>query len=649
MTRKLSGNKVDANLYTIPISKGGTGADTAESAARNLRLITNAMKNIAFGVVGLDSEGRVDPSVLPAGVVFNGSNNVTGLKVLTTGQVSNYTITDYDIFTTYNLAVIGGAGSVSRSGATITYTAPGVIGNYGFTLNGKTFNVAVGSPVPSTPTISTPTNGATQISSHVNVISSAFSMLSGFDTHLSSDWQISSDAGFSTIVSQSIDDTTNKTSWTSGILAINTTYWIRVRYKGTTYGYGSYSSAVSFTTKATFTPNTEEANLAASDKTSSDHFGTSISISSDGTRVIVGSYLSDSTFVDAGAAYVFLRTGTSWSQEAKLVASDRIGGDNFGISVDITADSTRVAIGAQGVNANFTDTGAIYIFSRSGTTWTEETKIIAADRAFNDKLGYSVSISSDGTRVLGGAYGSSSGAGSAYMFSRSGIIWTQETKIVASNTAAGDQFGFDVAISSDGTRCVIGSRNADPGGITNAGAAYVFLRSGTTWTEERILSASDKSAGNLFGSSIDITSNGDRIIVGAQTNAPSGVNNAGAVYIYIRVGTTWTEEAKLTASDKATGDNFGFDVAISSDGTRCVIGAWTRTESGLTLCGAIYIFLRTGTTWSQEAKVLASDKNTGDRFGSSVAISSDSTRVAVGAILKDSGGIAQTGVAYIFN
>jgi hypothetical protein len=181
----------------------------------------------------------------------------------------------------------------------------------------------------------------------------------------------------------------------------------------------------------------------------------------------------------------------------------------------------------------------------------------------------------------------------------------------------------------------------DPSGIINAGAAYIFTRSGTTWIEQSKLTASVKASNGYFGNAVSISADSNTAIVG--TTASSG-----AAYIFTRSGTTWTEQSKLTASDKAAGDSFGYAVSISVDGNTAIIGATAQDPSGITNAGAAYIFTRSGTTWAEQSKLTASDKAAGDSFGYAVSISVDGNTAIVGATAQDPSGIAEAGAAYVF-
>ena len=376
---------------------------------------------------------------------------------------------------------------------------------------------------------------------------------------------------------------------------------------------------------------TQQQKIQASDAEANDNFGNSVAI--DGETAVVGARTESSN----GAAYIFTRSGTTWTQQQKIVASDAEAWDYFGYSVAIDGDTA--VVGAWGEDTGGSnDAGSAYIFTRSGTTWTQQAKIQATDKQANDSFGWSVAISGD--TIVVGAYAEDTGgsdAGSVYIFTRSGTTWTQQQKIQASDLQASDQFGFAVAIS--GETVVVGARFEDTGG-NGAGAAYVFTRSGTTWTQQQKVQASDVEANDYFGNSVAIS--GDTAVVGAMGEDTGGTTDAGSVYIFTRSGTTWTQQQKIVASDLQASDQFGLAVSISDD--TIVVGAQNEDTGGAD-AGAVYIFTRSGTTWTQQQKIQASDAEASDYFGTSVAISGDT--VVVGAHFEDTGS-SSAGSAYIF-
>ena len=234
---------------------------------------------------------------------------------------------------------------------------------------------------------------------------------------------------------------------------------------------------------------------------------------------------------------------------------------------------------------------------------SEIAKILAGDAEVSDMFGNSVSISSDGNTSIVGAYLEGTGginAGAAYIFRWDGAAWTEQAKIQASDKEAGDNFGYSVSISSDGNTVIVGAYYEDTGGNT-AGAAYIFRWTGATWIQQAKLQASDKEEEDRFGNSVFISSDSNTVIIGAPRE-DTGATNVGAAYIFRWTGTTWTEQAKIQASDKELGDVFGHSVSISSDGNTVIVGAQGE-DTGGSMAGAAYIFRWTGATWTQQAKI----------------------------------------------
>ena len=347
-----------------------------------------------------------------------------------------------------------------------------------------------------------------------------------------------------------------------------------------------------------------------------DGFGSSLSISGD--YVIVGASL-DGSF--SGSAYVFKRSGTSWAKEAKLLASDGSSDDRFGVAVSISGD--YAVVGAFFDDDSGRASGSAYLFKRTGTTWVEEAKLLASDGSATDEFGISVSI--DGDYVIVGAFhddDNGSNSGSAYVFKRTGTTWVEEAKLVPSDGAPVDFFGNSVSIS--GNYAVVGAHLDNDNGF-RSGSAYVFKRTGATWAQEAKLLASDGAADDFFGNSVSIS--GDYAVVGAQGNDDNG-DGSGSAYLFKRIDTTWVEEAKLLPSDGAAGDFFGLSVSISGD--YAVVGASGDDDNGF-FSGSAYLFKRSGTNWTEVAKLLPSDGAEANvLFGKSVSISDDYAVVGTG-------------------
>ncbi|MFZ1702184.1 MAG: hypothetical protein WBO10_11370 [Pyrinomonadaceae bacterium] len=438
----------------------------------------------------------------------------------------------------------------------------------------------------------------------------------------------------------------------------------------------------------------QQAYLKASNTNGDDRFGWSVAVSGD--TVVIGANLEDSNATGvngdqsnnsatlSGAAYVFTRNATTWSQQAYLKASNTAVSDQFGSAVAVSGDTIVIgatgedsnAIGVNGDQSNNSaaNSGAAYVFTRSGTTWTQQAYLKASNTGSVDQFGYSVAVSGD--TIVVGAYqedsnatgvdgaqtnNSASGSGAAYTFTRSGTTWSQQAYLKASNTDAGDQFGASVAVSGD--TVVIGAHfedssatgvNGDQGdnSASASGAAYVFTRSGTTWSQQAYLKASNTEANDFFGSSVAVS--GDTVVGGAdgEDSNSTGVNgdqsnnlaeDSGAAYVFTRSGTTWNQQAYLKASNTEANDEFGSSVAVSGD--TVVVGADSESSNATGVngdqsnnlagdSGAAYVFTRSGGVWSQQDYIKASNTGLGDIFGYSVAVSGD--RVVVGAYSEDS-------------
>ncbi len=293
----------------------------------------------------------------------------------------------------------------------------------------------------------------------------------------------------------------------------------------------------------------QQAKLTASDGAPYDAFGTFSSIS-ENTTLVGAPYGGNGT----GAAYVFVRSGTTWSQQAKLTASDAAPFVSFGIYVALDGDTAL--IGAVYKN---NQTEAAYVFVRNGTTWSQQARLTAGDGASGDGFGGSI----NGDAAVIGAPGKRRGTGAAYVYVRNGTNWSQEAKLTASDGLPGDLFGNRVSLGRD-TALVTA-----PGKDNATGAAYVYVRNGTNWSQEAKLGANDTAAGDAFG--LGLSLDGEIAVIGAPGDDDRGTDS-GSAYLFVRNGTTWSQKAKLTASDGATGDGFA-DVGVSVSGDTALIGA----------------------------------------------------------------------------
>ena len=582
--------------------------------------------------------------------------NVKGPGLIYIGDNGSYLISNYDSFTVYTITTTNG--TINQTEDTFTYT-PDSAGSGGFTINGKEFSITILNKVVNTPVITSPINNATEISVNTAITGDAFATSPGAeDTHVNSDWELATDAIFSSIIQSSYNDAVNKTSWSVSGLIQNTTYYVRVKYRGSVLT-SDWSSVISFTTVVSTMPVNEQFIITASDKAASDKLGYSVAISNDGTRLVVGAYFADpSTVLDAGKAYIFLKTGITWSQETILSAPSVEASAGFGISVGMDATGTRVAIGEYKADiGGVVDAGKVYIFLRTGTSWAQEAMLTASDYVVSNTwasnwFGYSVALDGTGTRVIIGAYLAASATdtalGKAYVFTRSGTAWTEEAILTASDAAAMARFGARVAITGLGDRIVISAYTAISGGFTDAGKVYVFSRAGTTWTEEAILTMSDQAAGDNFGATVSVDTLGDRIAIGARLKDTLTVTDHGVVYVFLRTGTIWAEEAILAASDQDTDLKFGVTVSINGAGDGLAISSAGPLIGNETLSGEVYYFTRVNSVWTQQAVFRAGDTLSGDGFGTSLALSVDGNTLAIGTPNATAGGLTVAGKAYIY-
>jgi len=385
--------------------------------------------------------------------------------------------------------------------------------------------------------------------------------------------------------------------------------------------------------------------LLADDGAAGDLFGFSVSI--DGDTALIGAFWDDDNGFNSGSAYVFTRTSGTWSQQAKLTADDGAEGDSFGRSVSIDGDTALIGAGESLFSS---DTGSAYVFTRTGGTWSQQAKLTADDAAAGDRFGFSVSIDGD-TALIGASESDDAGfkSGSAYVFTRTGSTWNQQAKLTADDAAALGRFGFSVSI--DGDTALIGAPKFDDGAAKPSdryedgeppGSAYVFTRTSGTWNQQAELTADDAAEGDWFGLSVSI--DGDTALIGAHVSVGLSSRDSGSAYVFTRTSDTWNQQAKLAADDAVGGVLLGISVSI--DGDTALIGATQKVDDGFTsvfTSGSAYVFTRTSGTWSQLTKLTVDDAEKINSVGSSVALDGDTA--LIGASDFNSG----SGSAYAFD
>jgi hypothetical protein len=337
-------------------------------------------------------------------------------------------------------------------------------------------------------------------------------------------------------------------------------------------------------------------------------FGNAVAVS--GNTMVVGAQFDGTTASQAGAAFVFVFDGTMWTQQARLLASDGAVADKFGTSVAISGNT--IVVGAFNANAPLSNSGAAYVFVRSGTAWTQQQKLTAGDATADDQFGFSVAITGDVVAV--GAnhadFPGNSEAGAVYRYNRTGTVWTQVQRLnPTAQVILGDHFGDSLAIG--GNRLVIGA-SGDDTPQTGAGAVYVFADGGSAYGLEQKLTISDGTNGDQFGFSVDI--DGTTIVGGAKEDSTVvGQVGIGAAYVFEFNGSSWSLQQKLLASDGTGFDRFGYSVAVM--GNTIGVGAREDDTAAGPDTGSEYLFTRTGTVWTERQKLLPTDSFNGDRFG----------------------------------
>lgn len=375
----------------------------------------------------------------------------------------------------------------------------------------------------------------------------------------------------------------------------------------------------SFTVTSSVAPDTQQGSkLTGTGNVGTSRQGIAIAISKDGDTVLVGGY-GDNTNV--GAAWVFVRSGSSWVQEgAKLVGTGAVGSARQATSVALSADGNTALIGGTSDNSSV---GAAWVFIRSSGTWTQQGSKLAGTGAVGASLqGYSVALSADGDTALVGGYGDDSNAGAIWVYTRSNGTWSQQgNKLVGTGATGAARQGTSVSLSANGNTALIGG-NADD---SSAGAAWVFTRSGSTWTQQGSkLVGTGATGAAAQGASVALSADGDTALVSGSADN----TNAGAAWVYTRSSSVWTQQGSKLVGSGATGAaRQGTSVSLSADGSTALVGGYTDNTNA----GAAWVFTRSGTSWSQPGPALVGTGATGSaRLGFAVSLSGDGNTAVVG-------------------
>ncbi|HEX3510515.1 MAG TPA: hypothetical protein VHT27_05380 [Solirubrobacteraceae bacterium] len=376
--------------------------------------------------------------------------------------------------------------------------------------------------------------------------------------------------------------------------------------------------------------------LTGTGESGASRLGVSAAVSADGSTALVGGPNDNSS---EGAAWVFVRSGSTWTQQGEKLVPNKAEESAFGVfgwSVALSADGNTALVGAIGDGGKV---GAAWVFVRSGSTWSQQgTKLIPhpLEETGAGEFGEGVALSADGNTALIGAGSDNSFQGAAWVFTRSAGAWTQQgTKLTGGEESGTGEFGYSVALSADGSTALMGG----PGDNTNKGAAWVFTRSGTTWSPQgaKLTGSGEAGAKTELGYSAALSASGDTALLGG----PFDNSEKGAAWAYTRSGSTWSHDGeKLTPTDEVgTSSRFGWSVALGDDGHTALIGGPFDSAPA----GAAWQFQPGPTGWQEHAKVLPAEASTG-HFGSSVALAADAGTAIVGEP-EDGAGV---GAAFAF-
>jgi hypothetical protein len=380
---------------------------------------------------------------------------------------------------------------------------------------------------------------------------------------------------------------------------------------------GLAKSASKFTVLNTPFPIAQQGTkLAASNPLLTPGQGWSVALSADGKTALVGGYYDNN---GAGASWVYTRTGNTWAQQQKLTGTGNTGNAWQGFSVALSADGNTAIVGGV-IDAS--GKGAVWIFTRSGSTWAQQgNKLVGSDIVGGAWFGKSVALSADGNTALVGGYNDNANAGAGWIFTRSGSTWAQEgTKLVGTGAVGAAGQGHSVSLSADGSIAAIGGAFDD----SQKGATWIFTRSGNTWVHQKIVVPGVGAAKQ--GQAVALSADATTLLIGG-VNATSNVSNA---WVFTRSGSTWTQQGTTIAGSDAVGTPAnGTSVTLSADGNTAMMGSVSDNANR----GAAWVFTRSANAYTQKGKKLVATGTVGTALymGRTVAISADGTNLLVGA------------------
>jgi len=397
----------------------------------------------------------------------------------------------------------------------------------------------------------------------------------------------------------------------------------------------------------------EETILTASDKAAYDNFSEVVDISSNGNVIVIGSdYADTGSYTNNGQAYVFRFNGSNWVEETILTASDKANYDNFGSSISISDDGNVVVIGTPSKTVSgFTYAGKVYVYRYLGGSWIEEAILVCPTPQDDEEYGRRVKISGDGNTIaitaLYSSVGANSEVGRVFIYRYSGGSWLQEAEINMPNPNDYAYFGDSLDLTYDGNILVISATNANVGNLIESGKVYVYKFTSPNWNLQAELVPSDGDNYDTFGFSLDITDDGSTLVISNTTADIGSLSNAGKIYVFKYINNNWIEDKIIFPVDVENNSYFGQQVAITNDANHIIVTSNSMTYNGKITAGKAYVYKLDNLEYFELQQFSASDIQDNDQFGRSLAITPTFDKAVIGSS-GDPNGLTNAGKAYVF-
>ena len=569
--------------------------------------------------VGLDDASKSRTARLLREVRLSGAatlyQSTAGVAIQGTYKIENY-----DSFTSYTVSI--SAGSVSITGDTITVTSPTTPGNIYLTVNGEHSKIIVKPPAVVAPTITYPTNSIV-LGPSFTATASAFTTSGPADTCASVTWQVSTDPDFTTLVIDSTSAGSNTSKSFVG-MAYNTLYYARVRYTGTALGASLWSATAIFNIQLKGMVSGEVKLFPPTDAVINERFGSWMAVDYTHTLLVVGSIYGAGVSGHGGRFTTYKKVDTTWTRDQVVSIPGVAEIDFTGAIAALSPTGEWLAIGAPGRSDQAANAGAVILYRRVNGSFVEHMTLRQAASTVDAYFGSSVAIDATGNRIAVGATGALSNQGSVHIFVYENDSWTEEVVLTPAGSLVGDQVGNSLSMNSVGDLLVIGASSSVING-TKTGKAYVYSRVGTTWSLIQTLYSGSGVANGGYGCAVQVAPDGEEVFIGAKGETDSAVA-CGKLYVYRKIDKGWDLVYTLVPSDKTAGQSFGDSVSIGTQGVRIAIGA--PDDNGQ---GAVYVFGKSAGVWSQSVKVVPTVRHAAESFGDTVVLSFDESVLYSGA------------------